>query len=37
MERFGYISLASYNLASSFMGIFKEIAENIMMAITPYF
>jgi len=37
MERFGYVSLASYNLASSFMGIFKEIAENIMMAITPYF
>ena len=37
IERFGYISLASYNLASSFMGIFKEIAENIMMAITPYF
>ncbi len=37
MERFGYISLASYNLASTFMGVFKEIAENVMMAITPYF
>lgn len=37
MERFGYISLASYNLASSLLSIFRNIDQNIMRAITPYF
>jgi len=37
MERFGYISLASYNLASSFMSIFQNIEQNVIRAITPYF